>query len=66
MSLVNDDHEEFRNAVRRFTQEEIEPIASELDAKNAEIPTEIIQKMGSWYSYEEEKIGQTTSACYWI
>ena len=45
MSLVNDDHEEFRNAVRRFTQEEIEPIASELDAKNAEIPTEIIQKM---------------------
>ncbi|MBT89915.1 MAG: acyl-CoA dehydrogenase [Spirochaetales bacterium] len=45
MPLINEDHEEFRKAVRRFTEEEIEPIASELDAKNAEIPTEIIQKM---------------------
>ena len=45
MPLINEDHEEFRKAVRRFTQEEVEPIASELDAKNAEIPTEIIQKM---------------------
>lgn len=45
MSFVTSDHEEFRNAVRRFTEEEIIPIASELDAKNAEIPMEIIQKM---------------------
>ena len=45
MPLITKDHEEFRSAVRRFTEEEIEPIASELDAKNAEIPTEIIQKM---------------------
>ena len=42
MSFVTSDHEEFRNAVRRFTEEEIVPIASELDAKNAEIPMEII------------------------
>ncbi|MDC0897292.1 acyl-CoA dehydrogenase family protein [Desulfobacterota bacterium] len=45
MSFVTSDHEEFRNAVRRFTEEEIVPIASELDAKNAEIPMEIIAKM---------------------
>ena len=45
MSFVNSDHEEFRSAVRRFTDEEIIPIASELDAKNAEIPMEIIAKM---------------------
>ena len=45
MPLITKDHEEFRKAVRRFTEKEIEPIASELDAKNAEIPTEIIQKM---------------------
>tara|TARA_B100001175_G_C19493888_1_gene634176 strand:- start:1015 stop:2175 length:1161 start_codon:yes stop_codon:yes gene_type:complete len=45
MSFVTSDHEEFRNAVRRFTEEEIVPIASELDAKNAEIPMEIITKM---------------------
>ncbi|MBT3475502.1 acyl-CoA dehydrogenase [bacterium] len=45
MSFVTSDHEEFRSAVRRFTEEEIVPIASELDAKNAEIPMEIIAKM---------------------
>jgi len=45
MPLVTEEHEEFRRAVRRFTEEEIVPIASELDAKNAEIPMEIIQKM---------------------
>ena len=36
MSFVNSDHEEFRSAVKRFTDEEIQPIANELDAKNAE------------------------------
>ena len=45
MSFVNSDHEEFRSAVKRFTDEEIQPIANELDAKNAEIPMEIIEKM---------------------
>jgi (2S)-methylsuccinyl-CoA dehydrogenase len=45
MSFVTSDHEEFRNAVKRFTEEEIIPIASELDAKNEEIPMEIIAKM---------------------
>ena len=45
MPLVTEEHEEFRRAVRRFTEEEIVPIASELDAKKAEIPMEIIQKM---------------------
>ncbi len=45
MPLVTEEHEEFRRAVRRFTEEEIVPIASELDAKQAEIPMEIIQKM---------------------
>jgi len=45
MSFITSEHEEFRRAVRRFTEEEIIPIASELDAKNAEIPMEIISKM---------------------
>ena len=45
MSFVTSDHEEFRSAVKRFTDEEIQPIANELDAKNAEIPMEIIEKM---------------------
>ena len=45
MSFVTSDHEEFRSAVRRFTEEEIIPIASDLDAKNEEIPMEIITKM---------------------
>lgn len=45
MSFVTSDHEEFRSAVKRFTEEEIIPIASDLDAKNEEIPMEIITKM---------------------
>ena len=45
MKLVTCDHAEFRSAVRRFTEEEIIPIASDLDAKNEEIPMEIITKM---------------------
>ena len=44
MSFVTSDHEEFRSAVRRFTEEEIIPIASDLDAKNEEIPMEIKPK----------------------
>ena len=40
MSFVTSDHEEFRNAVRRFTEEEIVPIASEREAKKAERPRE--------------------------
>jgi len=35
MPLVTEEHEEFRRAVRRFTEEEIVPIASELDAKKS-------------------------------
>ena len=42
MSFVTSDHEEFRSAVRRFTEEEIIPIASDLAEKNEEIPMEII------------------------
>mgnify|MGYP001373760154 FL=1 len=50
MSFVTSDHEEFRSAVRRFTEEEIIPIASDLDAKNEEIPMEIITKI--WLALE--------------
>ena len=46
MSLITNDHEEFRAAVRKFTQEEIVPIAEDIDSyKYPDIPQEIIKKM---------------------
>lgn len=46
MSLITNDHEEFRAAVRKFTQEEIVPIAEDIDSyKYPDIPQEVIKKM---------------------
>jgi len=45
MPLLTEEHQEIRKAVRRFTDEEIIPIAQELDTQNKEIPLHIIQKM---------------------
>lgn len=45
MSLLSEEHEEIRTAVRRFTDDEVVPIASELDRENKEIPQEIIKAM---------------------
>ena len=46
MSFITDDHEEFRSAVRKFTDEEIVPIAADIDSyKYPDIPQEIIKKM---------------------
>lgn len=45
MPLLTKDHEEIRKAVRRFTDEEIVPIAQELDRENKEIPSSVIKKM---------------------
>ena len=46
MSFITDDHEEFRSAVRKFTDEEIVPIAADIDSyKYPEIPQDIIKKM---------------------
>lgn len=45
MPLLSEEHEEIREAVRKFTEEEVVPIASDLDHNNAEIPTHIIAKM---------------------
>lgn len=47
MSFITDDHEEFRSAVRKFTDEEIVPIAADIDSyKYPDIPQEIIKKNG--------------------
>ena len=45
MSLLTEEHEEVRRAVRKFTDEEIIPIAQELDRERKEIPQDIIKKM---------------------
>ncbi len=45
MPLLTEEHEEIKKAVRKFTEEEIVPIAQELDRNNQEIPQEIIQQM---------------------
>ncbi len=45
MSLLTEEQEEIRRAVRKFTDEEIVPIAQELDRERKEIPQEIIKKM---------------------
>lgn len=45
MPLLTEEHEEIRKAVRKFTEEEVVPIAQELDRNNEEIPQDIIKKM---------------------
>ncbi|MEE9252409.1 MAG: acyl-CoA dehydrogenase family protein [Thermodesulfobacteriota bacterium] len=45
MSLLTEEHEEIRTAVRKFTEEEVVPIAQALDTRNEEIPQEIIKQM---------------------
>jgi alkylation response protein AidB-like acyl-CoA dehydrogenase len=45
MPLLTEEHEEIRKAVRKFTEEEVVPIAQELDRNNEEIPQDIIMKM---------------------
>jgi (2S)-methylsuccinyl-CoA dehydrogenase len=45
MPLLTEEHEEIRKAVRKFTEEEVVPIAQELDRNNEEIPQDIIRKM---------------------
>jgi len=45
MPLLTEEHEEIRKSVRKFTDEEVVPIAQELDRQNKEIPQEIIRKM---------------------
>jgi (2S)-methylsuccinyl-CoA dehydrogenase len=45
MPLLTEEHQEIRKAVRRFTGEEVIPVAQELDTHNKEIPLHIIQKM---------------------
>ncbi|MBI2488011.1 MAG: acyl-CoA dehydrogenase family protein [Deltaproteobacteria bacterium] len=45
MPLLTEEHQEIRKAVRRFTDEEVIPVAQELDTHNKEIPLHIIQKM---------------------
>lgn len=45
MPLLTEEHEEIRKAVRKFTEEEVVPIAQELDRNNEEIPEDIIRKM---------------------
>ena len=45
MPLLTEEHVEIRKAVRKFTEEEVVPIAQELDRNNKEIPQEIIKKM---------------------
>jgi len=45
MPLLTDEHTEIRKAVRKFTEEEVIPIAQELDRHNKEIPLEVIKKM---------------------
>ena len=45
MALLTEEHEEIRKAVRRFTDEEVIPVAQELDRKGEEIPLDLIAKM---------------------
>jgi (2S)-methylsuccinyl-CoA dehydrogenase len=45
MSFLTEEQEEIRRSVRRFTDEEVVPIAQELDRQGKEIPPEIIKKM---------------------
>ncbi len=45
MPLLTEDHEEIRKSVRKFTDEEVIPVAQELDRQNKEIPRDIIHKM---------------------
>lgn len=45
MPLLTEEHVEIRKAVRKFTEEEVVPIAQELDRNNKEIPQDIIKKM---------------------
>ncbi len=45
MALLTEEHEEIRKAVRRFTDEEVVPVAQELDRKGEEIPLDLIAKM---------------------
>lgn len=45
MPLLTGEHEEIRKSVRKFTDEEVIPVAQELDRQNKEIPQQIIQKM---------------------
>lgn len=45
MTLLTDEHHEIRKSVRKFTEEEIVPIAGDIHRHNREIPYEIIKKM---------------------
>ena len=45
MPLLSEEHEDIRKAVRKFTDEEVVPIAQELDRNNREIPQDVIRKM---------------------
>jgi len=42
---LTDTHREVQHAARRFTEEEIAPIASELDHREEQLPIEILKKM---------------------
>lgn len=43
--MLSEDHIAIRDAVRDFVKSEVEPIASRLDNKEAEIPPALVQKM---------------------
>lgn len=45
MPLLTEEHVEIRKAVRKFTEDEVVPIAQELDRNNEEIPEDLIKKM---------------------
>lgn len=45
MPLLTEEHVEIRKAVRKFTEDEVVPIAQELDRNNQEIPQDLIKKM---------------------
>ena len=45
MPFVTEEHEEIRRSVRDFVEQEVKPIANDLDRQNKEIPEHILKKM---------------------
>lgn len=46
MSFLTEEHIELRKATREFAEREVKPIAQKMDLEDAQIPEELIQKMG--------------------
>ena len=64
---LTDEHVQIRESVRDFADREVVPIASELDNKGDEIPTQVVKKMaelgyfGLIFSPDYGGVASTTS-----